>query len=228
METTEFVVNLLVALALGLALGIERQFGQHPAGVRTNVLVCLGAAMFVTLSRLMDHEGSQTRVAGQVVSGIGFIGGGAILRDGVNIRGMNTAATLWCSAAIGTLVGSGYPLFAALGTGAVLASHLVFRPLAHFIDVRMHNQLNLETYYLIKVQCQRADEAALRTLLLRQLAATKLRLQGLILHDGLSAERVEVVVTLHSAIRADETMNDLVTKLASEPGVSGVSWEQQR
>ena len=227
METTEFVVNILVALALGLALGIERQYGQHPAGIRTNALVCLGAAMFVTLSRLMDHEGSQTRVAGQVVSGIGFIGGGAILREGVNVRGMNTAATLWCSAAIGTLVGSGYPLLASLGTAAVLAAHFVFRPLAHFIDLRAHNQLNLETSYILKVQCLRCDESALRSLLLKMLATTMLRLQGLILHDGLSAERVEVVVNLHSATRNDETMNDLVTKLANEPGVSGVSWEQQ-
>lgn len=227
MDTTEFVINMLVALGLGLALGIERQYGQHPAGIRTNALVCLGAALFVSLSRLMDQEGSQTRVAGQVVSGIGFIGGGAILREGVNVRGMNTAATLWCSAAIGTLVGSGYPLLGTLGASAVLAAHFIFRPLAHFVDARALKSVNLETSYFLKVQCLRSDETALRTILLKLLSATKLRLQGLILHDGLSAERVEVVVNLHSATRSDDIMNDLVTRLANEPGVSGVSWEQQ-
>src|SRR3974377_1721040 len=94
-----FVLGIGAALAMGLAIGVERQLGQHPAGLRTNALVCVGAALFVSLSRLMDHEASPTRIAAQVVSGIGFLGGGVILREGLNVKGMTTAATIWCSAA---------------------------------------------------------------------------------------------------------------------------------
>src|SRR5476649_1682367 len=101
-----FVLRLLAALALGVAIGIERQMGQHPAGMRTNALVCLGSALFVGLTALVGDKDSPTRVAAQIVSGMGFICGGAIMREGVTVRGMNTAATIWCTAAIGTLVGS--------------------------------------------------------------------------------------------------------------------------
>src|SRR5471030_623363 len=106
MQVLDFLVRILIALGLGVVIGIERQLGQHPAGVRTNALVCLGAALFVSLS-LGVAQDSATRIAAQVVSGIGFICGGAILREGITVRGMNTAATLWCTAAIGTLVGFG-------------------------------------------------------------------------------------------------------------------------
>src|SRR5262245_50173167 len=92
---------------MGVAIGLERQFRQHTAGLRTNALVCVGAALFVSLSRFISPDTSPTRVAAQVVSGIGFLGGGVILREGFNVRGMNTAATLWCSAAVGTLAGAG-------------------------------------------------------------------------------------------------------------------------
>src|SRR6267378_2895759 len=103
----EFFFNAALALVLGTIIGLERQLRQHPAGLRTNALVALGAALFVSMSFLIDKEGDRTRIAGQVVSGIGFLAGGVILREGFNVRGMNTAATLWCSGAIGTLAGAG-------------------------------------------------------------------------------------------------------------------------
>src|SRR6266478_4154737 len=89
-----FLVRIVAALAMGMAIGVERQLGQHPAGLRTNALVCLGSALFVSLTTLMSDRDSPTRVAAQIVSGIGFICGGAILREGLSVRGMNTAATL--------------------------------------------------------------------------------------------------------------------------------------
>src|SRR5207302_11111904 len=113
MDHLNFAFNLGAAFLMGMAIGVERQFGQHLAGVRTNALVSIGAAMFVSLSRILVQGGDPTRVAGQVVSGIGFLGGGVILREGLTIRGLNTAATLWCSAAVGSLAGAGL-LFEAL------------------------------------------------------------------------------------------------------------------
>jgi len=100
-------LNLLVALLLGSLIGFERQWRQRMAGLRTNTLVSLGAAIFVVFASQFSDT-SPTRVAAQVVSGIGFLGAGVIFKEGLNVRGLNTAATLWCSAAVGLLAGTGH------------------------------------------------------------------------------------------------------------------------
>ena len=84
----------------------------------------------------MGDENSPTRVASYIVSGIGFLGGGVIIRDGLTVKGLNTAATLWCSAAVGTLAGAGFPLHSLIGTFTVLLVHLGLRPLGHRLDLR--------------------------------------------------------------------------------------------
>jgi putative Mg2+ transporter-C (MgtC) family protein len=131
-----FVAHVGAALLMGAAIGLERQVRQRTAGLRTNALVCLGAAMFVSLSGLMGDANSPTRIASYVVSGIGFLGGGVILREGFNVRGMNTAATLWCTAAVGALAGAGFVAHAAAGTAAVLLAHLALRPVVRRIEAR--------------------------------------------------------------------------------------------
>jgi len=108
MLTHYFVFRLRLALILGALIGAERQWRQRMAGLRTNALVATGAAMFLMMGGLISGEGRQGRVAAYVVSGIGFLGGGVILKDGLSIRGLNTAATLWCTAAVGALSGLGY------------------------------------------------------------------------------------------------------------------------
>jgi len=103
----EPALRLGLALVLGSAIGIERQWQQKMAGLRTNALVALGASGFVVFSGLVG-EGDPIRIAAQVVTGIGFLGAGVILREGVNVHGLNTAATLWCSAMVGTIAGAGF------------------------------------------------------------------------------------------------------------------------
>jgi putative Mg2+ transporter-C (MgtC) family protein len=98
-------LNLGAAVSLGAVIGFERQWRQRLAGLRTNTLVALGAASFVVFERLFSTDTNLTRIAAQVVSGIGFLGAGIIFREGLNVRGLNTAATLWCSAAVGVLAG---------------------------------------------------------------------------------------------------------------------------
>ena len=104
------VPRLLIALLLGICVGAERQWRQRAAGLRTNTLVCLGAAAFVDLG--VTVAPNTTQVIAYVVSGVGFLGAGAIMKEGVNVRGLNTAATLWCSAAVGACVGAGEVLMA--------------------------------------------------------------------------------------------------------------------
>ena len=122
-------LNLSVAVLCGAVIGSERQVRQRMAGLRTNALVALGAAAFVTFSGLYPNEVSPTRVAAQIVSGIGFLGAGIIFRDGFNVHGLNTAATLWCSAAVGMMAGAGAWPYALLLTGLVVFINLGLRPL---------------------------------------------------------------------------------------------------
>lgn len=104
MDWVEILIQIVVAAALGAAVGFEREMSAQPAGLRTHMLVSLGAALF-TIAGSQFTNGDPTRVAAQVVTGIGFLGGGAILREGMSIRGLTTAASLWVAAALGLAIG---------------------------------------------------------------------------------------------------------------------------
>jgi putative Mg2+ transporter-C (MgtC) family protein len=134
MDMLDFSTRMFVAVALGALIGLERQYRQRWAGLRTNALVALGAAAFVTLSAMVLNDPSPTRIAAQVVSGIGFLGGGVILREGLNVRGLNTAATLWCSAAVGALAGSGFLMAAGITVTMVVGANVLLRPVGWFIN----------------------------------------------------------------------------------------------
>src|SRR5215475_12013423 len=163
------ILNLAVALGLSAAIGFERQWRNRLAGLRTNTLVALGAASFVVFVALVPGEGSPTRVAAQVVSGIGFLGAGLIFREGMSVRGLNTAATLWCSAAIGVLAGAGYLAYATLATGFIVFVNLLLRPIVNFINRQPLVSSEVETGYLIALTCRAEDEAHVRALLLQGL-----------------------------------------------------------
>ncbi|MDT7721667.1 MAG: putative Mg2+ transporter-C (MgtC) family protein, partial [Mycobacterium sp.] len=116
LSIAEFALRLGVGLGCGALIGIERQWQARRAGLRTNALVATGATLFVLYS-VAANDSSPTRVASYVVSGVGFLGGGVILREGFNVHGLNTAATLWCSAAVGVLAAGGHLVFALIATG---------------------------------------------------------------------------------------------------------------
>jgi putative Mg2+ transporter-C (MgtC) family protein len=227
MALLSFTLNIGAALLMGMAIGLERQFRQHPAGLRTNTLVCVGAALFVSVGLLIDHEPSPTRVAAQVVSGIGFLGGGVILREGFNVRGMNTAATLWCSAAVGVLAGLGLLLQAAIGTTAVLIVHLALRPLVQRIDSRAKIATEIETLYRIRVVCPHESEGVIRAIFMRHInAQPNMSLHGLSTQDTEEGEKTAVIAEVFSTQRNDKYMNDMVSRISIEPSVSGVRWEK--
>jgi putative Mg2+ transporter-C (MgtC) family protein len=127
----EFIVRLFLALGLGALIGLERQLRNHEGGLKTNALVATGSAMFVMMAA---RFGEPDRIVAQILPGIGFLGAGMIMRDGLHVRGLNTAATLWCSAAIGTLVGAGERAMPALAAGTVVVANVVLREVAVWID----------------------------------------------------------------------------------------------
>ena len=135
MTLLDFILRLTLAIVLGAAIGFERQWRQKSAGLRTNTLVSLGSAAFTLISFSITsfddgvYKGDATRIIGQIVTGIGFLGAGVIMKDGMSIQGLNTAATIWCSAAVGALAGVGLFAESAIVAGAVMLTHLALRPL---------------------------------------------------------------------------------------------------
>jgi putative Mg2+ transporter-C (MgtC) family protein len=130
----DFVLRLGAAVLAGAMIGLERQWRSRGAGLRTNTLVAAGVAMFVLIAAMTPHESSPTRITSYVVRGVGFLGAGVIISDGVSVRGINTAATLWCAAAAGALAGSGFVWQAGVATAAVLTVNIVLRPLGRRND----------------------------------------------------------------------------------------------
>jgi len=137
MPSADLVLRLLVAAGLGAAIGFERELRQKPAGLRTNILIAVGSALFTVMSIVLARQGgTPDRIAAQVVTGIGFLGAGAILRHGTTIHGMTTAATIWVNAAVGMAAGAGQLAIATVATVVTLIVLAVLPPIEAFFERR--------------------------------------------------------------------------------------------
>jgi putative Mg2+ transporter-C (MgtC) family protein len=219
------VINLGAAVLLSAVIGFERQWRNRLAGLRTNTLVALGAASFVIFAGLIPGDASPTRIAAQVVSGIGFLGAGLIFREGMSVRGLNTAATLWCSAAIGVLAGAGYHFHAAAATAFVIFVNLLLRPIVNFINRQPLTATELEVSYFVSVTCRSPDEAHVRALLLQNLASSGLALRQLDSNDLEDSGRVVVKAFMTAPHRIDTEVEKIVGRLCLEATVSAARWQ---
>ncbi|MBI2702167.1 MULTISPECIES: MgtC/SapB family protein [Mycobacterium] len=218
----DFALRLAVGVGCGALIGLERQWRARMAGLRTNALVATGATLFV-LYAAATEDSSPTRVASYVVSGIGFLGGGVILREGANVRGLNTAATLWCSAAVGVLAASGHLVFALIATGTVVAIHVLGRPLGRLID---HDNSGDEDEglepYQVQVVCRPKSAKYARAQIVQHTRSNDIILRGI--HTGGAEENValtaHVLLGGHSAAKLER----LVAELSLQPGIYAVHW----
>ncbi|MGA2256653.1 MAG: MgtC/SapB family protein [Thermoguttaceae bacterium] len=227
MTLATFLIALGAALGLGLLIGLERQFGQHPAGLRTNALVCAGAALYVLLARSLVQGVDAGKVAGQIVSGIGFLGGGVILREGLTIRGLTTAATLWCSAAVGALCGADLPQLAGIATSAIVGTNCLLNPVSRWIDRKAAKRAYIDTSYRIKVVCAMSEERRIRRMLAEQVAAQRdMTLHGIGIHSTDRADRGLVVADVEMRVRDEHVLQDIVALLNADPSTSSTSWER--
>ncbi len=134
------VISLILAAFLGAAIGLERELSGKSAGLRTNLLICLGAAIFTIISKRMVDvtEGSTTRIAAQIVTGVGFLGAGAVIQDRRGVHGLTTAATIWLVASIGMACGAGFHKLAAIATLIVIVVLVgllkLSKPLARYVE----------------------------------------------------------------------------------------------
>lgn len=223
LSVADFAIRLAVGVGCGALIGMERQWRARRAGLRTNALVAGGATLFV-LYAAATADSSPTRVASYVVSGIGFLGGGVILREGVNVRGLNTAATLWCSAAIGVLAASGHLVFTLIGTGTVIGIHLLGRPLGRLID-RDNSGEDDEGLqpYLVQVVCRTEHEKYARAQIVQYASRNDIVLRGI--HVGQAADD-EITLSAHLLMNGDAParLEHLVAELSLQQEVRAVQW----
>ncbi|MEV6670599.1 MgtC/SapB family protein [Streptomyces sp. NPDC051162] len=221
--------NIAAGLGFGAIIGLERQWRARMAGLRTNALVAAGSALFVLLSQYGFSAATSTtgydgsRVAAQIVSGIGFLGAGVIMRDGLSVRGLNTAATLWCSAAVGALAGTGLYVVAALGTVGVVGANTLLRPLARGLDRGSHGA-EVATDYHFEVVCTEPEEAHIRTLVVQAVTRPGFQLRSVYSSDAETGGKVMVAADLTTERRDDSLLEEAVSRLSLEPAVSAVRW----
>jgi putative Mg2+ transporter-C (MgtC) family protein len=212
----EILLRLVVSAILCGAIGLERESRDQVAGLRTHILVGVGATLFTLVSAYaFESSGTErldpTRISAQIVSGIGFLGAGAIIRQGFNVRGLTTAAALWIVAAIGMAAGAGYWFGAGLATVIVLASLIVFRQIRPLLMSRLRTD-----FVLLSVELE--SEQRLSDLF-ATVASHGMRVQGI----SSASEGDEIEVQVELRVPPGGRMEELVERLAAQPWATRVS-----
>lgn len=220
MEYLGFLTRISVCFILGIIIGLERQYRRKIAGIRTITLVSLGAFLFVSISDFTSPN-DITRIAAQVVSGIGFIGAGVILRDGKDIRGLNTAATLWCSAAIGTLTALNLIGEAVIGVLYILLSNILLR----FVSRTIMKKINQKAeYYVITIECELEKEMAVKNLLIQKLKSQKNILKTF--NTKKNEKTVSIEADLEILNDGIESVDSIINRLCIEPGIISTQYNK--
>ncbi|MBW6397989.1 MgtC/SapB family protein [Roseomonas sp. HJA6] len=224
MALLDSAFSLFVAFVLGTLVGVERQFRQRSAGLRTNTLVAVGAAAFVDIAQRLAGDAEAVRVISYVVSGIGFLGAGVIMKEGLNVRGLNTAATLWCSAAIGAAAGSDLVVEAVLITAFVLAGNTLLRPVVTWIERRPLDQTGTEARIEVRITTDARHLAAMRRHLIERLQAAQYPVADVeVIERG--EDVVEVTAVLVSTVVVTAEIGAVVAELSRHPAISDAAWE---
>lgn len=218
------LVSLSSAFVLGTLIGAERQYRQRTAGLRTNVLVAVGAAAFVDLAMRLSGNDGAVRVIAYVVSGIGFLGAGVIMKQGMDVRGLNTAATLWASAAVGSCAGADMVAQAALLTVFILAGNTLLRPLVNAINRIPLNEQAIEATYEFKLAVTQEALPDMRDLLVERLERANYPVADVdVVEHG--DDLLEIVATLVSTTVDPKDLDQVATDLERQPGVRHATWE---
>jgi putative Mg2+ transporter-C (MgtC) family protein len=224
----DFITHLLLATLLGALIGLERQWRQRFAGLRTNALVAAGAAAFVGAGLSLNAGGNLAPMLGQVISGIGFLGAGVIFKEDFNVRGLNTAATIWCSAAVGMLAGLNLPHEAAGTAAVVISTNMILRPLVRKLG-QMPAQKDSESpvVYGIHMVGTQKSEARLRSLLVQSTNGSPLSLKNL--HSekkGTGQFGIAAEFTIYG--RNDRLVEEVAGRMSLDPAVKSLHWELVR
>jgi putative Mg2+ transporter-C (MgtC) family protein len=230
-DTLDTAIRIAAGAGLGAAIGLERQWRSKMAGLRTNALVSLGSTLFVLMGAYAFGAGDPTRVAAQVASGIGFLGAGVIIKQGVSISGLNTAATLWASAAVGSLVGGGLYAAAGMGTAAVIAANLLLRPVSRAVDRRrVVITEGGPTEYRFEVRCLVESETEVRSLVLAAVTQPKFTIQSISAVDLDSDDgegEVKITAIVVAEERDDHAIETALASVITAKPVTAVRWSAE-
>lgn len=225
-ELINTLISLAVALLLGTLIGAERQYRQRTAGLRTNALVALGAAAFVDLGLRLNGNLGATQVLAYIASGVGFLGAGVIIKDGGNITGLNTAATIWCSAVTGAFAGADHEAEAVVMAVFTLAGNMLLRPLVHLIERAPIDERATEAVYRLHVTVSQTRRDALRDLMVETLEAAAYPVREIEELERGEGE-VELVATLTSTSVDPKELDAVAAALGKLAGVEHASWSAQ-
>ena len=193
---SEFILYLIICFVLSFLIGIERQYRRRVIGLRTTILVSLGAFLFVTFSFSVGGT-DLSRIASQVVTGIGFLGAGVILKDGQKIRGLTTAATLWCDAAIGTLCAGGAIPEAIIGTILILFSNIVLRYVNKMVN-NLSDKKNSLSEYMIIIKINRNQSKEIREYIKQKLTKEEIINYNLSIKNTLKEQVITYSFSIYS------------------------------
>ena len=206
---TDFVLRISLSLALGFLIGLERQLTGHPAGIRINVLICMGTSFF-TLFPMLYGSNQVFRVGSSIISGVGFLCSGVIFKDSGSVRGMNTAATLWCTAAIGILASTGMYAMAITAAGILIGSNLILRPLARKLNPIIVGDESEKQYRLLLI-----NSNPCKTLYLNHLES-----------GDVVGDKVEIVAEYCSSGKPkSNVLEGIVGQALAIPEVISAGWE---
>jgi putative Mg2+ transporter-C (MgtC) family protein len=217
------LVSLFAAFVLGTLIGAERQYRQRGGGLRTHVLVAVGAATFVDIGMHLNGNAGATQIIAYVVSGVGFLGAGVIMKEGSNVWGLNTAATLWCSAAVGACAGADLAFEAIALTCFVLAGNTLLRPLVNAINRAPLTEAATEAIYEVRMTTNTADLDAARELLTEELAAAAYPVADIEVHER-EQGGTELVATLLGSTADPAELDAIVARLEEKRLVQNAGW----
>lgn len=226
MPGLELLLRVGMATLLGVAIGLERQWRSRMAGLQTMALVSMGAALFTILGAYSFGElQDPTRVAAQVVTGIGFLGAGVIMKQGSSVTGLNTAATLWATAAVGALAGAWMWREAVVGSGIIIAGNTFLHPLAARINRMKHTGREaVPANYVFEVECASDAESRVRGLVVAALSQADFQLKSVRSMGTTNPNEIALRAELMAHTRDDAVMEETVRALSVDPAVRSASW----
>lgn len=228
-----FSLRLLISIFLGMCIGFERQWTKHPAGILTNVIVCVGAYAYSAFSYVAmgDSAGliDVTRIAAQVVCGIGFLGAGLIIRDGTNIRGLATAATIWTTAAVGILCTLPNIIFSVIVGIAVVVIHLILHPVSNYLEkarqYKKDDSRNTESIYKISILCNEDSEIDIRSHLVKTIHDKEKVLLHNLESQSTNDGRTKIKAYISTATKNDDVVESILVHVGKDEGIVSAGWK---
>jgi putative Mg2+ transporter-C (MgtC) family protein len=225
MLAIDLLARVGLATALGIAIGAERQWRSRMAGLQTMALVSMGSALFLILSAYSFQVEDRLRVAAQIVSGIGFLGAGVIMKQGLSVTGLNTAATLWSTAAVGALAGAWMWREAIAGAVIIVAANGFLQPLGGLMDRKpLSGRETPSADYVFELVGKAEVEAALRSLVVQTVPQPGIVLRSVQSFPTKSPDEVGLRAELTASARNDKALEQAVATLSMDPRVVSARW----